>query len=188
MTNIEFKAHLRNPTALSQVLAKHSQAPAAILIQTDTYFQVENGRLKLREIEGETAQLIFYQRPDRADVKRSDYCIAPVASPAALREVLAAACGIRVVVKKRRELYLLPRKISAPPDATPNHTIRLHLDNVEGLGQFIEIEVIVEDGDPPQAAQAEARALANELCVEAEDFISGSYADLLESSWAVKKA
>jgi adenylate cyclase class IV len=180
MTNIEFKARLRNPAAVHQVLARHGISLAATLDQTDTYFQIPNGRLKLREIDGETAQLIFYQRPDEAGVKRSDYYVAPVVSPIALRQVLEAAQGIRVVVKKRRELYFLPRRIMRHSDSAVADTIRLHLDTVESLGQFMEIEVMVREGESPQLAHAEAKIWANEFRLAPEDFMSDSYADLLE--------
>ncbi|MDZ7290876.1 MAG: class IV adenylate cyclase [candidate division KSB1 bacterium] len=181
MTNLEFKARLRNPAAVRQVLTKFGIPLAATLRQKDTYFHVENGRLKLREIEGETAQLIFYRRPDQADVKRSDYHFAPVVSAAAVCEVLGAACGILTVVKKIRELYLLPRKLGQQVLTTPNFLTRLHLDTVESLGQFLEIEVIVHDGESPQLAEQEARAWLEEFDVESEDLIAGSYADLLKS-------
>jgi predicted adenylyl cyclase CyaB len=181
MTNLEFKARLRNPATIHAVLAKHDIPLAATLRQTDTYFQIENGRLKLREIEGEKPQLIFYVRPDAAAVKRSDYLIAPVSAAAALREVLGAACGIRAVVRKIRELYLLPRMLNNSTSVKTDAPSRLHLDTVEGLGKFIEIEVILQEGESPQQAEQEARAWLREFGIVPEDLMKGSYADLLES-------
>jgi adenylate cyclase class IV len=180
MTNLEFKARLRNPATIYRVLAEHDIPLAATLRQTDTYFQVENGRLKLREIEGEKSQLIFYVRPDAAEVKRSDYSIAPVKSAAALREVLGAACGIRAVVKKIRELYLLPRQSSRLAGAQTDARNRLHLDTVDGLGKFLEIEVILQKGESPEQAGQEARAWLQDFDIAPEDLMKGSYADLLE--------
>ncbi len=184
MTNLEFKARLRNSATIHQVLAKHDIPLAATLPQTDTYFQVENGRLKLREIEGEKPQLIFYSRPDAAEVKRSDYLIAPVSSAAALREVLGAARGIRAVVKKMRELYLLPRRLSRSAGAQADVPSRLHLDTVDGLGKFLEIEVILQEGESPEQAEQEARTWLREFGIAPEDLLAGSYADLLESRLA----
>ncbi|MDZ7344907.1 MAG: class IV adenylate cyclase [candidate division KSB1 bacterium] len=181
MTNIEFKAWLRHPEIVQRILAQYALAPAATLQQTDTYFHVQSGRLKLREIEGETAQLIFYRRADQAGIKRSDYSMAPIASPAALREVLAAAFGIQVVVKKRRALYLLPRQPIAHPNVKPENFARLHLDTVDGLGQFLEIEIVVAPEEPLPNAQAEAERLARAFQIQPEDFIAGSYADILET-------
>ncbi len=181
MTNLEFKARLWNPATILQILAKHEIPLAATLRQIDTYFHVQHGRLKLREIEGEMAQLIFYTRPDRAEVKRSDYFVAPMASPTGLREVLDQAYGIRAVVKKTRELYRLPRKLENHLGAAPS---RLHLDTVEGLGQFLEIEVILQEGESPRLAEEEARAWLEEFGIATEDLVAGSYADLLEAQTA----
>jgi len=180
MTNIELKARLQNFERVHSVLAQHQIALAATLRQIDTYFHAPHGRLKLREINEETAQLIFYQRPDRAEVKRSDYMIAPVASPAALREVLGAAYGIRTVVKKTRELYLLPRQFGAAAGRAAPDLVRLHLDAVEGLGNFLEIEVIVREGEAPQLAEQEAQFWLREFGISPADLLSGSYADLFE--------
>jgi len=180
MTNIEFKARLRDFEKIHSVLAQHKISRAATLHQTDTYFHVPTGRLKLREIDGETAQLIFYQRPDLAEVKRSDYLIAPVTAAAALRDVLSVAFGIRTVVKKIRELYLLPRKFGEHAGRAAPHLIRLHLDTVDSLGCFLEIEVIVQEGEPSQMAEREAQFWLQKFGIAPEDLMLGSYADLLE--------
>jgi adenylate cyclase class IV len=180
MTNIEFKAHLRNPAAIRKILTEHQISLAKILKQTDTYFRVENGRLKLREIEGDAAQLIFYQRADHAEVKRSDYFIVPIASPTVLRDILAAVLGIRVVVKKTRELSFLPRRIiDRSTNVNPNLS-RLHLDTVDGLGQFLEIEVILGINESPQVGDQEVGVWMHKLGIKPEDLIAGSYADMLE--------
>jgi len=178
MTNLEFKARLRNFERIHAVLTQHQISLAATLRQIDTYFHAPTGRLKLREIDGETAQLIFYQRSDRAGIKRSDYLIAPVASAAALREVLGAAYGIRTVVKKIRELYLLPRHFGAHTGRAAPDLIRLHLDAVEELGHFLEIEVILQEGESPQLVEPEAEFWLREFGLAPEDLLAESYADL----------
>jgi len=180
MTNIELKARLQNFERVHSVLTQRRIALAATLRQIDTYFHAPHGRLKLREINEETAQLIFYQRPDRAEVKRSDYLIAPVASSAALCDVLGAAYGIRIVVKKTRELYLLPRQFGKNAGRAASDLIRLHLDAVEGLGHFLEIEVILQDGESPPIAEQEAQFWLQEFGIAPEDLLSRSYADLVE--------
>lgn len=182
MTNIEFKARRQNFEEIYSVLARRQIALAATLRQTDTYFHAPNGRLKLREINDEIAQLIFYQRPDRAEVKRSDYLIAPVTSAAPLREVLGAAHGIRNVVKKTRELYLLPRQFGEYAGRAAPDLIRLHLDAVEGIGHFLEIEVILPAGEPASIAEQEAQFWLHEFGIAPADLLSGSYADLLHFS------
>lgn len=182
MTNIEFKARLQNFEKIYSVLAQRQIALAATLRQTDTYFHAPNGRLKLRESNDEIAQLIFYQRPDRAEVKRSDYLIAPVTAAADLRAVLGAAHGIRNVVKKTRALYLLPRQFGEQAGRAAPDLIRLHLDTVEGLGHFLEIEVILQFGESPPIAEHEAHFWLHEFGIASKDLLSGSYADLLHFS------
>jgi adenylate cyclase class IV len=105
--------------------------------------------------------------------------IAPVASAAALRDVLNAAFGIRTVVKKSRELYLLPRQFGEHAGRAAPDLIRLHLDNVEGLGSFLEIEVILQNGEPQQIAEQEAKIWLEKFSVTPEDLMSKSYADLI---------
>ena len=178
MTNIEFKARVQSFEKIHAILTQRRLVPAAKLRQSDTYFHTPNGRLKLREINAETAQLIFYQRPDRAEVKRSDYLIVPVTSPAALCAALGAAYGIRTVVKKTRELYLLPRQFGEYAGHAGPDLIRLHLDAVDGLGDFLEIEVIVREGESSQLAEQEARFWLQTFSLASADLLSGSYADL----------
>ncbi len=181
MTNVEFKARVQSFARVHSILTANRIPRAATLRQTDTYFHAPTGRLKLRVINEETAQLIFYQRPDHAEVKRSDYLIAPVAAPAALREALGAAYGIRTVVQKTRELYLLPRQFGAAAGRAAPDLVRLHLDAVEGLGHFLEIEVILQEGESPKIVEPEAHFWLQEFGIAPEDLLSGSYADLLEA-------
>lgn len=181
MTNFEFKAHLHDMQHVKAALLTRAANFAGVLQQTDTYFHVSGGRLKLREIvyESQTApapqraesQLIFYQRPDHAAVKRSDYHIAPIGDAVTLREVLALALGVRVIVKKRRTLYLLPMKNGG--------NIRIHLDQVEGLGDFVEVEAVAPADEFSAAAEAEAQDLLQAFHITENELISGSYADLL---------
>lgn len=181
MTNFEFKARLYDMQNINSVLRARAANLAGIMQQTDTYFYVSEGRLKLREIvyESQTAhapqraesQLIFYQRPDHAAVKRSDYYIAPVGDAVKMREVLALALGIHVTVKKRRTLYLIPIKNGG--------SIRIHLDKVEGLGDFVEVEALAHAAEFAAAAEAEAQDLLRAFHIAENDLMSGSYADLL---------
>src|SRR4051794_17750780 len=127
--NVELKAVDRDPAA---TLARASAAGAqdhGTLVQTDTYFVVAHGRLKLREQEGAPAQLIAYERPDDAGVRLSRYHLIDVADPETARTGLGATCGVRVVVAKRRRLLSW-------------ENVRIHLDEVEGLGFFVELEAV----------------------------------------------
>lgn len=181
MTNFEFKARLSDMQHVKAALLTRAADFAGVLQQTDTYFHVSGGRLKLREIvyESQTApaprraesQLIFYQRPDHAAVKRSDYHLAPIGDAVKLGEVLALALGVRVIVKKRRTLYLIPMKNGG--------SIRIHLDQVEGLGDFVEVEAVAPADEFSAAAEAEAQDLLQAFHIAENELISGSYADLL---------
>lgn len=181
MTNFEFKARLHDMQHVKAALLTRAANFAGVLQQTDTYFHVSGGRLKLREIvyESLTAsapkraenQLIFYQRPDHAAVKRSDYHLALIDDAVTLREVLALALGVRVIVKKRRTLYLLPLENGG--------SIRIHLDQVEGLGDFVEVEAVAPADEFSAAAEAGAQDLLQAFHIHEKDLMSGSYADLL---------
>jgi adenylate cyclase class IV len=186
MTNFEFKARVRDFAAVHEVLGKRRAHFAGILEQIDTYFHAPRGRLKLREIRrhspaehkvGVEFQLIFYQRADKAAIRRSDYSIVPLDHADDLRELLATALGIHLVIRKSRELFLLGYKGGAA-DENGIH-IRIHLDRVEELGEFVEVEALAGgDISAVQAAQ-EAQALLEEFGIPQGDLMTGAYADLL---------
>jgi predicted adenylyl cyclase CyaB len=113
------------------------------------------------------SELIYYTRPDQEGPKRSDYHIAHMSDPENLKHVLELAYGVRGVVKKTRYLYLVGQT-------------RVHLDDVEGLGQFMELEVMMEDGQSDGEGQKIAEDLMSALGVERVDLIDGAYMDLLE--------
>lgn len=139
------------------------------LLQVDTYFTVQSGRLKLREINGQTCELIYYQRPDTDDSRASLYEIVPLDCDAARKilSILATSIGTRTVVKKERELWLY-------------EDTRIHLDQVEGLGTYVELETVV--GDQPEAvAEAEHRTVLQALDLQRCKKCPLSYSDLLET-------
>jgi len=135
------------------------------LIQRDIFFRVPHGKLKLRE-EPAGAALIHYNRAITGDLEVSDYTIVAVAEPRALRAMLERVLGALAVVSKRR--ILLTRE-----------NFRLHLDAVEGLGEFGEIEIIVPEGVAPSAYAAELRELLEVLGVEPSTLIRQSYFELM---------
>ncbi len=165
--NIEIKARARNFDAIKARAEKLSNAPAEVILQEDTFFHVPHGRLKLRLLAPNRGQLIYYTRPDQQGPKRSDYHIAETTDPEALKRVLELACGIRGVVKKTRCLYLVGQT-------------RVHLDDVQGLGQFMELEVVLREGQREAEGQAIAEELMTSLGVERSDLLEGAYMDLLE--------
>lgn len=167
--NIEIKARVRDFAEIRSRAEKLSDTPVEIIPQADTFFNVQNGRLKLRVLEAERAELIFYTRPDHEGPKRSDYHIAHTSDPENLKRVLELAYGIRGVVKKTRYLYLVGQT-------------RVHLDDVEGLGQFMELEVVMREGQGDAEGQAIAEGLMASLGVERSDLLEGAYMDLLEKT------
>ena len=168
-SNIEVKAYVRNLAEIKVRAENLSDTPVEVIPQDDTFFNVQRGRLKLRILSGERGQLIYYTRPDREGPKRSDYHISHTSDPANLKRVLELAYGIRGVIRKTRYLYLVGQT-------------RIHLDDVEGLGQFMELEVVMQEGQSDADGQAIAEGLLDSLGVERSDLIEGAYMDLLESS------
>ena len=167
--NVEIKARLRDPKAVEERAARLSDGPKQLLDQEDTFFHAPAGRLKLRVVPNRPGELIFYRRDDAAGPKMSEYYIHRTQDPATLRDLLARACGVRAVVRKRRTLYLIGRT-------------RVHLDEVEGLGAFLELEVILEDGETGEEGEAVANDLLKRLGVPPEDRVAGAYVDLLEET------
>ncbi|MBI3911841.1 MAG: class IV adenylate cyclase [Armatimonadetes bacterium] len=163
--NLEIKARCPDLDAAAAHALALGATPAGVLRQVDTYFACRHGRLKLRETEGADAELIAYQRPDRAAARASDYLAVPVPDAPALKTALANALGIRAVVAKVRRLYLY-------------RATRIHLDEVEELGRFLELETAVE-GQSDEEAAAELCAIQEALGIGTKDLLRGSYADLL---------
>lgn len=172
--NVEIKARVADPESVRERAAALATGGPEFLEQSDVYFQVPTGRLKLR-IFGAGAQpaseLIQYQRSDALDPEVSTYQRVPSEVPAELRAALAAALGERVVVRKKRTVYLVGRT-------------RIHLDEVDQLGSFLELEVVLEEDEAQQNGEAEAARLMQQLGVTSTDLIDVGYADLLEAALA----
>lgn len=167
-SNIEVKARARNFAEIKARAEKLSDTPVEVIPQEDTFFHTPQGRLKLRILPGEQGQLIYYTRPDQEGPKRSDYHISYTADPANLKRVLELAYGVRGVVRKTRYLYLVGQT-------------RVHLDDVQGLGQFMELEVVMREGQSDAEGQVIAEGLLASLGVETGDLLEGAYMDLLET-------
>lgn len=166
--NIEIKARLQQPADTEARAAALATSGPTRLVQDDTFFHCHQGRLKLREFADGSAELIAYQRPDQAGPKTSTYVRTPVADAAGLRAALVAACGLLGRVQKERTLYLAGRT-------------RIHLDRVVGLGDFLELEVVLADGEAESDGVAEAQRLMAELGVAPEALEEGAYLDLLSA-------
>ncbi len=145
-----------------------SDGPVEVIPQEDTFFQTTKGRLKLRQLATDHAQLVYYERPDRDGPKRSNYQIFETDDPDGLKQTLALALGVRGVVRKTRYLYLVGQTW-------------VHLDEVEGLGQFMELEVVMRPGQTDAEGQAIAEELMSRLGVDQKDLLKGAYMDLIET-------
>lgn len=171
-SNIEIKARLDGERALA-CIAERAAALGAdgprFIEQDDTFFRCANGRLKLRAFGDGGGELIFYRRADAAGPKESFYVLAPVADCGPLREALTLAYGQAGRVRKRRELWLAGRT-------------RVHLDRVEGLGPFLELEVVLRDGEAAAAGEDEAHRLLDALGVAPAQLVEGAYVDLLREA------
>ena len=167
--NVEIKAHLSDYGDTARRARELSRSEPVVIEQEDVFFPCPSGRLKLRILGPERGELIFYQRPDQEGPKTSHYSLAPTSDPAGMRNVLAAAYGEKAVVRKIRHLYLVGRT-------------RIHLDRVEGLGDFLELEVVLAGEDETGDGEAEAHVLMKQLGISRADLVPDAYVDLLEKS------
>lgn len=167
--NVELKARAGNLAGLRNTAAALGARYVGCQEQVDTYFHVPQGRLKLRQINGLEAELIWYARPEHPQVRTSLYYRAPISNPETLKTLLGAALGIRTVVRKRREIFLW-------------QNVRIHLDEVAGLGTFLEFEAVLQPDQPESEGQAQLAHLAQIFQIRPESIIPGSYADLILES------
>jgi predicted adenylyl cyclase CyaB len=166
-TNIEIKARIRDLAELRSLAEALSDTPVQVIPQEDTFFHTPKGRLKLRLLRPDFAQLVYYERPDQEGPKRSNYHIYETHDPVGLKTALSLALGVRGILCKTRYLYLAGQT-------------RIHLDDVEGLGQFMELEVVLREGQTGAEGQSIAEDLMARLGIRKEDLLEGAYMDLLE--------
>lgn len=166
--NIEIKARVDDFDVLSARAEALSDVPVKVIPQEDTFFNTEKGRLKLRVLAPDLGYLIYYERPDWDGPKRSEYHLAKTNEPENLKTALALALGVRGVVRKTRYLYMVGQT-------------RIHLDEVDGLGYFMELEVVMREGQSDAEGQAIAEDLMRRLGVREEALIEGAYMDLIAS-------
>ena len=174
-SNVEIKARVADLPMVASLVAAMTETPPQTLQQRDTFFGCSTGRLKLRELETGDGELIFYARPNVTGAKQSDYEITPVADAVTLKSVLRHALGQTVVVEKTRVIYLVGQT-------------RVHLDTVEGLGTFLELEVVLRPDQSPAAGREIAAELMSRLGVREVDLVATAYADMLADSAAALAA
>jgi predicted adenylyl cyclase CyaB len=173
--NIEIKARVDDIEALTaKVTAIADQGPIEI-IQDDTFFACEAGRLKLRTLAAGEGELIFYRRNNEPGPRESFYVRSPTSAADTMREALSLAYGQAGRVQKRRTLFFVGKT-------------RVHLDRVSGLGDFLELEVPLEEHQPFEAGVREARELMARLLVKPSTLVEGAYVDLLASTGTERSA
>jgi len=167
MKNIELKILLSNFRHISAILKKMGAKFKSRLSQIDTYYNCKNGRLKLREINGKNFELIFYQRPDTKKSKISDYNVLKFnrSNIEDIKNILTRAMGENVTVKKERNLWIYKNT-------------RIHLDDVNKLGKFLELETVI-DGINLINAKKEHEKVIKLLNIAQCKKIKKSYSDLL---------
>jgi predicted adenylyl cyclase CyaB len=168
--NIEIKARIISVEALLPRAFQLAGSAAERIEQDDTFFVVPHGRLKLRQCEDGSAELIHYHRADSTSAKASDYVRTPVPDANALREALTRGCGVLGRVLKTRLLVLVSQQ--------GFHT-RIHLDKVQGLGDFMELEVVLRESQTDAQGAAHAESLMQQLGLQDAPREAGAYLDLL---------
>jgi len=166
--NVEIKARIADIGAARALVHDLGARHAGTVDQVDRYYRVDGGeRVKLRTFGDGRAELIHYRRAETGGVRTSDYEVTPVRDEAA-RTCLVPKTAPLVVVRKRREVHLLDN-------------VRVHLDAVDGLGTFIELEAVVDSGHDEAACRRQVDQLISALDLRDSDLIRGSYADLLRT-------
>jgi predicted adenylyl cyclase CyaB len=164
--NVEIKARVENPVRSKALTEALAGTPAQLIVQEDTFFAAPRGRLKLRKLSSTSAELICYEREDGAGPKESRYSIFPTSEPDSLKSVLGMSLGVRGVVRKTRALYLVGQT-------------RIHLDEVEGLGSFVELEVVLQRNQSHADGVRIARELMIKLEIQDSELVEQAYIDLL---------
>jgi predicted adenylyl cyclase CyaB len=165
-SNIEIKAVLYSRVAAETVAVRLRDAGPETICQEDIFFRCDGARLKLRILGADRGELIRYERLDIADARCSRYMIARTTDPQILQEILTKTLGVMGVVKKTRTLYLIGQT-------------RVHIDEVEGLGSFLELEVVLQPEQSDIEGKAVAERLMSEFGIDKQQLIPEAYVELL---------
>ncbi len=164
--NVEIKARITEFDRLEKRFSQKATQDVTYISQDDTFFKCDSGRLKLREFSDGTGELIFYRRGDVEGPKESFYLRSGTQDPAVLRESLSLAYGEAGRVRKLRTLYMMGRT-------------RVHLDKVEQLGEYIELEVVLDDTETVEDGVREAHQIMLDLGIDKQQLEESAYVDLL---------
>jgi len=164
--NVEIKAHCSDLERIRKILIERNADFKGMDHQIDTYFNVPNGRLKLREGSIEN-NLIQYNRPDQAGPKQSDFDLFKTEKGSSLKNILEKSIGVKVIVDKQREIYFIDN-------------VKFHLDQVNNLGTFVEIEATdMENTKTPEYLNKQCQQYLKLFGIAEENLLANSYSDLL---------
>ncbi len=164
--NVEIKARCADPSFVRNYLINHNADFKGLDEQTDTYFKVSSGRLKLREGKIEN-NLIFYNRRDQAGPKSSHFHLVKIEDAKGLKDVLERSCGIKITVRKKREIYYIDN-------------VKFHIDEVPNLGSFIEIEAgNISTDKTEEQLLSQCKFYLKEFAIKEKDLVAESYSDML---------
>jgi predicted adenylyl cyclase CyaB len=168
MKNLELKSKSVNMEKLRLLMLELGAEHQKTMHQIDTYFNVPKGRLKLREIDGETAQLVYYERADESASRYSNYSIVEITDSSGFKQMMMDALGVKAIVDKVRELWMYGNT-------------RIHVDDVDGLGYFVELETVITNQTNTEA-QAEHHFVKRALEIDDAKIVPVSYSDLILES------
>ncbi|XP_058063918.1 uncharacterized protein LOC131213804 [Anopheles bellator] len=169
MRNVEIKAKLGGFEAFKQLVATVEELTGSegeLIVQRDVFFNTSNGRLKLRYLTHKKSELISYDRTDVPGPKLSSYELLELDDPSCMERVLASTVGVRGRVSKRRLLFL-------------HDQTRIHLDDVDDLGFFLELEVVLRSDQTPEEGKRIAEVIMERLQISSADLVTGAYMDHL---------
>ncbi|XP_044735991.1 uncharacterized protein LOC123298142 [Chrysoperla carnea] len=178
--NIEMKATLDNVAEKLEIIKGLADTEGKIIKQFDTFYNVQEGRLKLRKFEDKTdepiAELIFYVRPNATGAKLCNYKKMDVDSKTydSLNGILSASLGVQGTVSKKRLLFLIGQT-------------RVHVDEVDGLGSFIELETVLDATQSIEEGHQILKELMSKLKIDTKKCLEVSYNDMLISAASSNK-
>ena len=164
--NIEIKARCPNPIVFEEKLKLLSTSFEGEDVQVDTFYMVPNGRLKLRESKLYGNLLIPYLRADKKGPTQADYSLVNIEDAEKVKSLLVSILGVKGVVRKKRRIYLY-------------ENVRIHVDKVDQLGSFLELEAVVSENDSENANREKVEFLLDHFEIKRNDLIEKAYIDLI---------
>jgi predicted adenylyl cyclase CyaB len=163
LKNFEIKCRISNLSAIKEKLSSDRNYKYSVEKQRDIYYNVKSGRLKLRIINEKNSDLIYYNRKEKNSERVSNFVISSTLNFRELNFIMTEQFKVMVIVNKKREIFV-------------KDNIRIHLDTVNKLGKFLEIEIMFKDLNKAKKLMEELKEMLN---LNSKDFIKSSYSDLL---------